>query len=73
MSLADFPQLQKLSDPEKIELIHELWDSMAPPPGTPARDEELAALLEARWQEHLAHPEDALTVEEFKKLMAKQR
>jgi putative addiction module component (TIGR02574 family) len=70
MSIADIPQLQNLTDEEKLLLIDELWDSLSPTSGT---DEELDRLLAERIAHADAHPESLLTLEEFKRRWAEMR
>ena len=74
MSLADIPQLQSLSVSEKLELITALQDSIAEE--TFAHHEisdEEKAILDERLAEHEAHPERALSLEEFKRQFAAMR
>jgi len=60
------PQLQellKLSPAERLELVHELWDSLAPddlPPLTQAQRDE----LDRRLAEHERDPSTAIPYEE---------
>ena len=67
MSLADIPQIQQLSTQEKLQLVAELWDSIAVNPQNVPVSEEEKRLLEERWQEHLRDPKSALSLEEFQK------
>jgi len=67
MTLADIPQIQQLSTAEKLQLVAELWDSIAADPRNVPVSEEEKVLLEERWQEHLRDPKSALSLEEFKK------
>jgi putative addiction module component (TIGR02574 family) len=73
VSIADFPQIQRLTDPEKVDLIVEIWNSLQGPPRGSQTEEELFALLEERWAHHLAHPDEALTIEQFKQLVETRR
>jgi putative addiction module component (TIGR02574 family) len=59
-------QLLQLSPAERIELAHELWDSLEPvdmQPLTPHQKQE----IERRYAEHLRHPERASSWEDVKK------
>ena len=62
----DFEALRRLTVPERLQLVADLWDSIA----TDAPDEafpmtpELAAELDRRWAEYEAHPEAARPWEE---------
>ena len=71
MSLAEIPQLAKLSTDEKLQLVEDLWDSIASAPrDLPVSDAE-RVLLEERWAAHRQNPDAALTLEEFKQRLAK--
>ena len=67
MTLADIPQIQQLSTEEKLQLVAELWDSIAADAKNIPVSEEEKALLEERWQEHLRDGKSALSLEEFKR------
>lgn len=72
MSLAELPQLAKLSAEEKLRLVEDLWDSIAASPGSvPVTDTE-RMLLEERWNSHRQNPGAALTLEEFKERLTKR-
>lgn len=72
MSLAEIPQLAKLNTGEKLQLVEDLWDSIASSPrDLPVTDAE-RVLLEERWAAHRKNPETALTLEEFKQHLAKR-
>lgn len=74
MSLAEIPQLQKLTIDEKLELISELWDSIDRD-GLARHEvsEAEKAILEQRLAQHEAHPERVLTIEEFERQFAAMR
>ncbi|MDR1145584.1 MAG: addiction module protein [Verrucomicrobiales bacterium] len=64
MTLAELPQVAALSVDEKIQLVNELWDSMADElNNSPVSDEE-KQLLDDRWEHYQKHPETALTLEQ---------
>ena len=65
MSIADIPQLQKLTGEEKLQLIDELWCSLSPEDISVSR--ELMAELDHRLADHEANPQAGLTLEEFKR------
>ena len=74
MKLAQLPQVMALSTEEKLELIHELWESIYPEMEQSGEiSEEEKRLLDERWEEHLKNPEAALTMEQFEALMASRR
>jgi putative addiction module component (TIGR02574 family) len=70
MTLADLPALQKLSKAEKLQLVEDLWDEIASlPDDLPISAEEIA-LLNKRHTAHRAAPDEALSLEEFKRQLA---
>jgi putative addiction module component (TIGR02574 family) len=73
MKLADFPEVQALSAQEKLQLVDELWLSVAPQLGSLAVSQEEKDLLDARWAAFLKDPSSALTLEQFQKKMRKRR
>jgi putative addiction module component (TIGR02574 family) len=66
-------ELMELSPEERIELVEDLWDSIAPqqlPPLTPEQKEE----LDRRYAEHLSDPSRALQWEDVKaRLLARYK
>jgi putative addiction module component (TIGR02574 family) len=71
MSLTDLPQLQHLTDREKLELIGELMESLENPETLPwAISDEEKAILDQRLAEHEANPGSALSLEEFRRRWA---
>jgi len=66
MSLAELPQVQQLTDREKLELIDELWASIESAwddaPLAPWQQERLAERLAADAE----RPDDVLGLDEFK-------
>ncbi len=73
MKLADFPEVRALSAHEKLQLVDELWLSVAPQLGSLAVSQEEKDLLDARWAAFLKDPSSALTLEQFQEKMRKQR
>lgn len=71
MTLTDLPQVQQLSAAEKLQLLGELWDSIAAEPTSVPVSAQEKMLLEERWQEHLHDPKSALSLEEFKQQLNK--
>ncbi len=72
MKLAQLPQVMALSTEEKLELIHELWESIGPDADRIEVSYEEKRLLNERWAEHEANPESALSLEELKEAVAKR-
>jgi putative addiction module component (TIGR02574 family) len=66
MSLAELPQIQQLTDRQKLELIGEIWDSIdsawEDAPLAPWQQEKLAERLAADTE----RPDDVLGLDEFK-------
>jgi putative addiction module component (TIGR02574 family) len=61
----DFEALRRLSVPERLQLVEDLWDSIAeeaPDEALPVTP-ELAAELDRRLAEHEANPERAVSWE----------
>jgi putative addiction module component (TIGR02574 family) len=73
MILADFPDVRALSAQEKLQLVDELWLSVAPQLGSLAVSQAEKDLLDARWAAFLKEPSSALTVEQFQVKMRKHR
>ena len=73
MKLADFPEVQALSAQEKLQLVDELWLSVAPQLDALAVSREEKKLLDARWAVFLKDPSSALTLAQFQEKMWKIR
>jgi putative addiction module component (TIGR02574 family) len=73
MKLADFPEMRALSAQEKLQLVDELWLSVAPQLDSLAVSKEEKNLLDARWAAFLKDPSSALTLEQFREKMRKRR
>ena len=66
MTLTDLPEVQALSAREKLELVDELWKSLAAEWETlPVSDEE-KRILDERWETFLQEPASALSLEQFR-------
>ena len=73
MKLADFPEVRALSTRDKLQLVDELWLSVAPQLDSLTVSQEEKDLLDARWAAFLKDPSSALTVEQFQEKMRKLR
>ncbi len=73
MRLADFPDVQDLPVRQKLELVDELWLSMAPELDNLEASEPEQELLDERWAAFLKDPESAITLDEFQKRMKAHR
>lgn len=72
MTLADLPALQQLSKAEKLQLVEDLWDEIAATPDDLPISPEETALLEKRLEAHRAAPDEAMSLEEFKRRLAER-
>ena len=66
MTLTELPQVQALSVREKLELVDEIWKSVAPDLEGLEVSAEDKVLLDQRWASFLDDPSTALTPEKFK-------
>jgi len=66
MTLTDLPEVRALSAREKLQLVDELWLSVAPELDDLEVSEEEKSTLDGRWAAFLKDPASALTVEQFK-------
>ncbi len=64
MILERFPEIQKLTKAERVELYCELQDIVVEENQLIQPDPEIVALLEQRYREYLANPESARPAEE---------
>ena len=70
MKLKEFPQIMALSTEEKLDLIHDLWESISPEMDQMEVSEEEKKLLDERWENYRKNPESALSLEQVKALVA---
>ena len=73
MKLKELPQVMALSTEEKLDLIHELWESIYPEVEQSEVSDEEKKLLDERWENYLKNPDSALTIEQFEALLANRR
>lgn len=67
MRLDDIPQIEKLSVPEKILLVEDLWDSIsAEESDIPVPQSHMTA-LDKRLARHKSTPEELLSIDELQK------
>ncbi len=70
MNVSDIPQLAKMSVPEKIVFLEDLWDSIAEQePAVPIPDSHIRE-LERRLAAYRANPGELLTLEELQRKIA---
>lgn len=70
MKLKELPQIMALSTAEKLDLIHDLWESIYPEVEQNEVSDEEKKLLDERWEKYLKNPESALTLEQLKAAVA---
>jgi putative addiction module component (TIGR02574 family) len=73
MTLTDFPEVKALSAREKLQLVDELWVSVAPELEALEVSGEERRILDERWAAFLKDPASALTLEQFKKRLKTRR
>ena len=72
MIIDTIPELRKLSNPEKLLLINELWDSLSSQEDDLPVPESHKRILDKRLREHEANPETGSTWEEVKSRILKK-
>ena len=65
MTLTELPEVQALSAREKLQLVDDLWLSVAPELDALEVPQETRALLDQRWAAFRKNPDSALTLEQF--------
>jgi len=69
MKLADLPEVQDLPVRDKLQLVDDLWLSMAAQISALSVSDEEKTLLDERWASFLKDPDSALTLEQFQEKM----
>ncbi len=69
MKLADLPEVQNLPVRDKLQLVDDLWLSMAAQISALNVSDEEKTLLDERWASFLKDPDSALTLEQFQEKM----
>jgi len=67
MRVKDIPQIEKLSIPEKILLLEDLWDSISSDESAIAVPQSHMTELDKRLTRHKAMPGELLSLDELKK------
>lgn len=73
MHVSDIPEISRLSVPEKILLVEELWDTIASEDeGIPVPQSHIEE-LERRFERHRMNPGNLLTLDELRGRIAKRK
>jgi putative addiction module component (TIGR02574 family) len=67
MNASILPQVQSLSVREKLELVDEIWQTVAPEFEELEINQAEREMLDSRWAMFLQNPGMALSVDQFKK------
>ncbi len=73
MTLTDLPEVRALSVREKLQLVDELWVSVAPELDALEVSAEEKGMLDERWAAFLKDPVSTLTLEQFKERLKTRR
>ena len=73
MRLDDIPGIDRLSAPEKILLVEELWDSIAANPSDVPIPESHIQELDRRLELHKKNPGNLLSLEQLKKRIERRK
>ena len=73
MHLNDIPGIGRLSTPEKILLVEELWDSIASDESKVPVPQGHTAELDRRLTKYRSHPGDLLSLEELQRRIENRR
>lgn len=72
MHVSDIPEITRLSVPEKILLVEELWDTIASDEEIPIPQSHIEE-LERRFERHRMHPGNLLSLDELRSRIAKRK
>ncbi len=73
MRIKDFPEIAKLSTPEKILLIEDLWDSISADEAAIPVPESHKAELDRRLKRHESSPGALLSFDDLRNRIEKRR
>ena len=73
MRLSDIPKISRLSTPEKILLIEELWDSIASDESSVPVPKSHMEELDRRLKSYAANPGNLLSLEELRGRIEKRK
>ena len=73
MRITDIPQIEKLSIPEKILLVEDLWDSISADESSIPVPESHKAELEVRLKRHESAPGTLLSLDDLRSRIEKRK
>ena len=73
MRVSDIPEILRLSTPEKILLIEDLWDSIASDESGVPVPQSHREELDRRLRRHKSHRGDLLSLEELQSRIARRK
>ncbi|MGR3177572.1 MAG: addiction module protein [Candidatus Anammoxibacter sp.] len=73
MIIDTIPELEKLSNPEKLLLVNELWDSISSQEDALPVPESHKKILDERLRDHEKNPEQGHTWKEVKSRILKKK
>jgi len=66
-------EFSKLPVDDQLELLYELWDTLAQQPDALTLSEDQQRELDRRYERHLAHPEEAIPWDEVRDRIRRSR
>jgi putative addiction module component (TIGR02574 family) len=73
MRVKDLPEISKLSTPEKILLVEDLWDAISADEAAVPMLESHKMELDARLKRHASAPGDLLSLDDLRARIDKQK
>jgi putative addiction module component (TIGR02574 family) len=73
MRLNEIPEIDRLSIPEKILLVEDLWDSIASDESSVPVPQSHIEELDRRLKRYSSHPGDILSLEELQRRIEKRK
>ena len=73
MRVSDIHEIIKLSTPEKILLVEDLWDSIASDESSVPAPQSHIKELDRRLKRYSSHPGDILSLEELQRRIEKRK
>ncbi len=73
MHIKEIPEIERLSTPEKILLVEDLWDSIASDESRVPLPQRHTEELDRRLKRHISHPGNLLSLEELQARIEKRK